>query len=318
MLFSIPWGILAVPDLAPVFTAVDRFLLQPSADATRVFHGRGGCYAGLHWCSIDAFAPTLLVTVYAPPPEAVLAELEAYIASWLPCAMFDRLAVQHRYLSDASYTWVVGEPLTDSFARRGSCRFGIRYSRQNVGFFLDMEPGRQWLEQRARNASVLNLFSYTCAFSVVAQAAGALKIVNVDMSKAALAVGRENHRLNDFATDTVRFMPLDILKSWSRIKKPGPYDIVIIDPPSFQKGSFIAQRDYVKVIRRLPELIASGGDVLACLNAPELSDQYLLDLFAEYAPGCRFVQRLPLSSVFCDTDPQRQLKLLHFRSDTVF
>lgn len=303
-----------MPDLTPVFSAVEQFLQQPSADAARLFHGRGGCYPGLQWCTIDAFTPTLLVTVFAPPQEHALAEIQAHIARFLPCRMFDRLAVQHRHLPDAPYEWVVGMPLAESFAQRGENLFRLRYSRQNVGFFLDMEPGRQWLEQRAQGANILNLFSYTCAFSVVAQAAGARKVVNVDMSKAALSQGRENHRTNGLPTDCVRFMPLDVLKSWSRIRKPGPYDIVIIDPPTFQKGSFVAERDYVKVIRRLPELMSPGGDVLACLNAPELDEQFLLDLFAENARNCQFVQRLPSSPVFCDINPQRQLKLMHFRS----
>lgn len=311
--FFIRWGILAVPELAPIFEAIDGFLLQPTADARRLFHGRGGCYDGLQWCTVDAFAPALLVTLFSPPPARALMDIRAYIARVLPSGMFNRLAVQHRYLPGAPYQWVQGDSMAESFAQRGENRFHLRYNRQNLGFFLDMEPGRRWLEERAIGASVLNLFSYTCAFSVVAQAAGARKVVNVDMSKAALTMGRENHRINGLATDRIKFMPLDVLKSWSRIRRDGPYDIVIIDPPTFQKGSFIAERDYSKVIRRLPELMSTKGDVLACLNAPELGEQFILDLFAEHAVHCSFVQRLPCLPEFCDIDPQRQLKLMHFQ-----
>lgn len=300
-------------DLSPVLTAVQRFLHDPSAEAVRLFHGRGGCFPGLQWCVIDAFAPTILITLFSSPAEGVLAQIEGDISRFLPSKMFDRLAIQHRYLPGAPYTWPAGESLLSSFAYRRGTRFHLRYDRQNVGFFLDMEPGRRWLEQRACDARILNLFSYTCAFSVVAQVAGACKVVNVDMSKSALTLGRDNHRINDLATDTIQFMPLDILKSWSRIKKPGPYDVVIIDPPTFQKGSFVAERDYIKIVRRLPDLVVAGGEVLACLNAPELDEQFLLDLFREHARDFRLVQRLPLLQVFDDIDPQRQLKLLHFR-----
>lgn len=300
-------------DLTPIEASLERFLRQPSAEAARLFHGRGGCYPGLEWCAIDAFAPAILVTLFAAPPEDAMAQLSDYIQRRLPIEGFNRLAVQHRYLHGAPYSWELGEPLLNAYAQRAGKRFHLRYNRQNVGFFLDMEPGRQWLEDRAHGASVLNLFSYTCAFSVVAQAAGARRVVNVDMSKSALAIGRENHRINGLTTDAIQFMPLNILKSWSRIKKPGPYNVIVVDPPTFQKGSFIAQRDYPKVVRRLPELLADDGDILACLNAPELDEQFLLDIFAENAASLRFVQSLPLPDVFRNNDPRRGLKLLHFR-----
>lgn len=305
-----------MPDLTPILEALDRFFQAPSADSVRLFHGRGGCYSGLDWCAVDAFAPVLLMTLFEPPPERALEQIRQHVQALLAESAYSKLVVQHRYLARAPYDWLIGAPVAEGYAARGNERFHLRYTRQNVGFFLDMEPGRCWLEQRSRGARVLNLFSYTCAFSVVAQAAGARKVVNVDMSKGALTVGRENHRLNGLSTEAIEFLPLDILKSWSRIRKRGPYDVVIVDPPSFQKGSFIAQRDYLKVIRRLPELVAEDADVLACLNAPELDPQFLVDLVADHAPGLSFIARLPAAAAFPDSEPSRQLKLLHFRSSS--
>jgi 23S rRNA (cytosine1962-C5)-methyltransferase len=160
---------------------------------------------------------------------------------------------------------------------------------------------------------VLNLFAYTCAFSVVAIAAGAEKVVNVDMSSAALNLGRANHQLNNLAKSKSEFVAENILKSWSRVKKPGPYDLVIIDPPSYQKGSFIAEKDYAKVIRRLPELMPAGGLVLACLNAPELSEGFLKQQFVEQCPHAEFIERVKPHADFPDIDPEQQLKLLVYR-----
>jgi 23S rRNA (cytosine1962-C5)-methyltransferase len=199
------------------------------------------------------------------------------------------------------------------FAARGALRFHIPIAQQqNTGFFLDMEPGRAWLENNVNNKRVLNLFAYTCAFSVVAVAAGAEQVVNVDMSSRALQWGRQNHLLNGFAKDASVFLAEDILKSWGRIKRRGPYDIVIIDPPSYQPGSFVAQKDYAKVVRRIPELMPNGGSVLACLNAPEIGIDFMMSLFAEACPGCSFVQRLEPSADFPDENSDQQLKLLVF------
>jgi 23S rRNA (cytosine1962-C5)-methyltransferase len=176
-----------------------------------------------------------------------------------------------------------------------------------------MEPGRQWIEQHAANKRVLNLFAYTCAFSVIAIGAGAEKVVNVDMSSAALNLGRANHQLNGLAKNKSEFVAENILKSWSRVKKPGPYDVVIIDPPSYQKGSFVAEKDYGKVIRRLPELMPDGGLVLACLNAPELSEGFLKQQFIEQCPQAIFIERLRPHPDFPDVDPEQQLKLLVYK-----
>jgi len=200
------------------------------------------------------------------------------------------------------------------FARRGNLLFNLHLnSQQNAGYFLDMETGRQWIEKHAVNKRILNLFAYTCAFSVVAVAAGAEKVVNVDMSSPALNLGRSNHQLNGMSKEKTEFVAENILKSWSRVRKPGPYDLVVIDPPSYQKGSFIAEKDYGKVIRRLPELMPKGGLVLACLNAPELSDDFLKKQFEEHLPQAEFLERLEAHADFPDINPEQQLKLLVYK-----
>jgi 23S rRNA (cytosine1962-C5)-methyltransferase len=92
--------------------------------------------------------------------------------------------------------------------------------------------------------------------------------------------------------------------------------LVIIDPPSYQKGSFIAEKDYAKVIRRLPELMPEGGLVLACLNAPELSEGFLKQQFNEQCPQAVFIERLQPHADFPDVDPEQQLKLLFYKIPT--
>ncbi len=103
-----------------------------------------------------------------------------------------------------------------------------------------------------------------------------------------------------------------MFKSWGKLKRLGPYDIVVADPPSYQKGSFVASKDYARVVRRLPELLAPGGQALLCLNAPELTSRFLMDLVATEAPALRFVRRLDNPPAFADVDPERSLKVLLF------
>ncbi|MFC3116602.1 class I SAM-dependent methyltransferase [Cellvibrio fontiphilus] len=282
-------------------------------DSQRIFHGRGRCFSGLEFVTVDYYQPVILITLFAEPPVQWLDKLVAHIKP-----IFDSLAtcllVQRRYLPQAPSEVLWGELPKEIYAQRGSSRFYLHLAQQqNTGFFLDMEPGRLWLEQNAAHRRVLNLFAYTCAFSVVAIAAGAEKVVNVDMSRPALNLGRANHQLNGLAKDKSEFVAENILKSWSRVKKPGPYDLVVIDPPSYQKGSFVAEKDYAKVIRRLPELMPAGGLVLACLNAPELSVAFLQQQFSEQCPQAEFVERLQPHADFPDVEPEQQLKLLVYK-----
>lgn len=282
-------------------------------DSYRVFHGRGQLFPGLEFVTIDFFQPVILVTLFAEPPQHWLDDLFVQARPlFVECNTV--LLVQRRYIAGAPSELVWGTLPEHCVARRGNLQFSLHLAQQqNSGFFLDMEPGRAWLEQCAQGKRILNLFAYTCAFSVVAVAAAAERVVNVDMSSAALNLGRSNHQRNGLDKTRSEFLAENILKSWGRIKKRGPYDVVIIDPPSYQKGSFIAAKDYAKVIRRLPELMPAGGLVLACLNAPELSESFLQQEFIEHCPQAEFVERLQPHEDFPDIAPEQQLKLLIYR-----
>lgn len=288
---------------------------RKSRNSRRIFHGRGQCFPNLEWCSVDYFDPIVLVTFYVPP----LGEQESYLLQWLCDQVqqlkLDALVIQRRYDKGAPFDLAFGVLPDILIAKRGELRFYLNLEQQNIGFFLDMEPGRQWLEQRCRAKKVLNLFAYTCAFSVVALAAGAAGVVNVDMSSRALSTGRENHRLNGQNTGGVTFLADNILKSWGRIRRHGPYDVIIIDPPSFQKGSFIAERDYHKLVRRIPQLAACDADILACLNAPELNQSFLHEIFRNYSSSCDFIARLTPDIYFPDLQEDKALKLLHYKNN---
>ena len=286
---------------------------QSTIDSYRVLHGRGRCFEGFEFVNVDFFQPILLLVFYKEPPENWLSECINYLRDKLN-EQLSCVLVQRRYLTNSPSEIVLGVMPEQTFARRGNLLFNLHLNaQQNSGFFLDMESGRQWIERNSKDKRVLNLFAYTCAFSVVGVAAGAEKVVNVDMSSPALNVGRVNHQLNNLPKEKTEFVAENILKSWSRVKKPGPYDLIIIDPPSYQKGSFIAEKDYPKVIRRLPELMPRGGLVLACLNAPELSDEFLKNQFFEQLPNAEFVERLSTHPDFPDVNPEQQLKLLVYR-----
>lgn len=291
-------------------------LLNPvhcGSNSRRLVHGRGHTLSGYEWLTIDWHPPVLVVTLYKNPGESALKDLLELLKTHHQQTDIP-IFVQYRFSAELASHWL-GEPPEQVFATRNDLKFELNLGeRQNLGYFIDMEPGRQWLETTCRErpgSRGLNLFAYTCALSCVALSSGASEVVNVDMSRGALTIGQRNHQRNKL--NGGRFLKMDVLKSWKKLASNGPYEWVILDPPSYQKGSFVAQKDYQKLLRHLPKVLSPGTKILAALNAPELPESFLRELFAEQLPAAKFIERLPMHKDFSESDRDRGLKLLVYR-----
>jgi 23S rRNA (cytosine1962-C5)-methyltransferase len=292
-------------------------------DAQRVFHGRGGLFPGCEQWALDAFPPVLVLTSFQAVSGDELATIGVALSTrWAQISPDQPLNWVFQCRAEGHFeTRLMSGSVPDPHVvtEKGSS-FRVHVLKgQNHGLFLDMAEGREWVRRTVSDygadqprLKVLNLFAYTCAFSVVALQAGAKQVVNVDMSHGAMAIGQQNHPINGITTGAT-FLMHDIFKTWGKITRGGPYGLVIVDPPSYQKGSFIATKDYAKLMRRLPELLAPGGYALLCLNAPELGLDFLQDQMKELAPELKFVERVANPAAFADVSPERSLKVLAYQ-----
>mgnify|MGYP000199150865 CR=1 FL=1 len=293
--------------------------MEKPTDAQRIFHGRGGLYPGCeHWV-LDAFPPVLVLTSFQPTTQDELSLIGAALdRRWAQLCPGEALnwVFQSRHAGEPDTRLMAGSVPEPHVVTEHGTRFRVHVLKgQNHGLFLDMAEGRSWVRQWAHHhpqGKALNLFAYTCAFSVVALLAGAQQVVNVDMSHGAMAIGQQNHQLNTLSHGA-SFLAHDIFKTWGKISRSGPYDLIVVDPPSYQKGSFIATKDYGRLLRRLPELLQTGGHALLCLNAPELGMDFLQEQVRIASPALDFVERLPNPAVFADVSPDRSLKVLLYR-----
>ena len=280
-------------------------------ESQRLFHGRGHAYPELSHVNIDWFEPIILITLYQEVEADWLAEQVAQLRTLTDRCQSIQVQYRCRKFAPCELAW--GKDISHLTALEHGLKYHISLGKaQNSGLFLDMRNGREWVKTHSENKRVLNLFSYTCAFSVAALAGNASKVVNIDMSKSSLSKGRENHRLNKQDLDKVIFEGVDIFKSYGRLKKHGPYQLLISDPPSFQKGSVDIERDYKKIIRRLPDLMSENGDVLLCLNSPDLNIDFLLAEVARECPECEFQYQLKAPEVFKEAHEGKGLKCLYF------
>ena len=326
------------------FATLEQHLITELAgeltDARRLFHGRGLRWSGLEEITVDWLQGVVLVCLFRQPQAGELAALKAMLLSLAQTPVWQRaqahsLLLQHRYKEgdakppalnpDAAALvpsqssraeWIVGAPHSEWRISEDGLRYLLDLGqKQNTGLFLDMRYGRRWVREQAQGKRVLNLVAYTCGFSVAAIAGGASQVVNLDMAKAALNRGRDNHRLNGHDLSGVSFLGHELFKSWSAVKRYAPYDLIIIDPPTFQKGSFALTQDYAKILRRLPDLLNPGGLVLACVNDPHIAPDFLLAGMAEHAPSLHFVERLANPPEFADVHEHGGLKAMVFRFD---
>ena len=287
-------------------------LKDKNEEFKRVFHGRGNFYSGFNYLTIDSIDKILFTSFFEEVDEedTIIKFLENIAKE----NSFSSFVVQRRYTKNAPCEVVFGELKNEEIAIENGLKYLLNFENKNIGIFPDMKIGREYIKSISKDKNVLNLFSYTCAFSVSAIDGNAKKVVNVDMAKGALNTGRKNHYLNNQDTKNVKFLPYNILKSWSRIKKDAPYDIIIIDPPSFQKGSFAATKDYEKIIKRLDQLASENCIILSCLNAPELDEKFIKELFFNLAASFKFEKRLDNPSTFPSLNEQKSLKNLIFNN----
>lgn len=293
---------------APMQAEIERNFPEDGLETGRLFHGRGQTFAGFEDLNIDLFAPVVVVTIYSDAYD--VDEIGTGLFEMLQSRGVECVLLQDRSQFKAPSRVLAGELPERVEARENGMRYGLKLmANQNLGFFPDMRLGRELVAGIAKDRKLLNLFAYTCSFSVAALAAGAAYCCNMDISKGALKAGQSNHSRNKLDLDKTYFARMDVLKSFSRMRKLGPWDIVVIDPPSRQ-GPFVAERDYRHVVRRLHEVLNPGADIIACLNAPHLDPSFLDDLFDErYQP----IARLGRPDSFPEAHPERGLKIHHYR-----
>lgn len=170
------------------------------------------------------------VQVVRPEPQAMWAPARA---DWGPDATFvpgsDEEGggrwIQHR---SVPHQWELS---------RGDVRFAASLTPfRHLGFFPDMAPQWDWMQSRASEAEVLNLFGYTGVGTLLLSKAGA-QLVHVDASKKSVEQGKGNARLSGLQERPIRWIVDDATKFTAReVRRGRRYDGILLDPPKFGRG----------------------------------------------------------------------------------
>jgi 23S rRNA (cytosine1962-C5)-methyltransferase len=266
--------------------ALRSAVIEPEAtDAFRLIHGAGDGWPGWFVEKLGDFLHS--------QSEASLNKKQQEELSWLSKKFSARGAyhkilsrqVRHSTKTENSPQLVFGEAAPERFEilENGVCyelSFREGYS---VGLFLDQRDNRRRLltghvaanfpQLPTSNFQLLNCFAYTCGFSVCAAKLGA-RVTSLDLSKKYLEWGKRNFALNSLDPAAHDFIYGDTFDWLRRLAKKGrAFDAVVLDPPTFSQskehGTFLAEKDYGRLVATALPVLKPGGILFASTNAAD-------------------------------------------------
>lgn len=174
----------------------------------------------------------------------------------------------------------------------GACRFGVDVTAPlGVGLFPDMRLGWAAVAARAAERRVLNLFSYTGAFSVYAARAGAREVVAVDLAAKVHARARRNFELSGLDPAKMDAITGDAIKAVEKLASRGRrFDVIVCDPPTFShgpSGQFNVTRDLAQVATVALTVLEPGGVLAFATNSTKVSVAELDRALGEGAAAAR-------------------------------
>jgi 23S rRNA (cytosine1962-C5)-methyltransferase len=143
----------------------------------------------------------------------------------------------------------------------------------DTGLFLDHRETRKMVASLSKGKRILNLFAYTCSFSVHAALAGALYTKSVDLSNTYTDWGKENFKLNSLDLKKNEIIRADCLVFLEEaIKLKNSFDLIIIDPPTISRSKkmdqfFDIQQDHLLLISKALKLLDQNGLIIFSTNS---------------------------------------------------
>lgn len=257
-------------------TAIQKrqaFFADEQTTAFRIFNGEGDGFGGV---TIDYYADYLVVSWYN---ETIYHFKELLVEGLLEVHPHAKGVVEKiRFKSDLPESrWVAGErPQEPLIVLENGVSYAVYLDEGYMtGIFLDQKEVRERLtEGLGAGQKVLNMFSYTGAFSVAAAYGGALETTSVDLAQRSLPKTREQFEINGLSLEQQKIIVMDTFDYFKyALRKNMRYNLIILDPPSFarnKKKTFSVAKDYGRLIEDSVDILSNEGMIIASTNAANL------------------------------------------------
>jgi 23S rRNA (cytosine1962-C5)-methyltransferase len=246
--------------LARALALRERFYDRPFY---RLVHAEGDGLPGL---VIDRFGDVLVVQITIAGMEDALPVLLAALNKLLaPATIILRNDTPSRALEGLEAYVRVAQGAAGRVAVEEN---GVRYfadlgQGQKTGWYYDQRDNRTFMAGLARGRTVLDAYSYTGGFGILAAKAGAKEVICLDSSEPALKLAEESAAANQIS---LRAVKVDVSEEMTRLgAQKERFDIVIADPPPFVKSRKDLEpgaKAYRKLARLAADVTAPGGMLL--------------------------------------------------------
>ena len=241
--------------------------------AFRLLNGRGDGVPGLR---VDVYGSHLVAHLYGENAVEAQAQILDALDSlgWAGIYVKQHPKQKNRLGADEQRALAPTEPLRGSAAVEPLVIYedGVAYATAlgdglSTGIFLDQRDARQRIRRSTSGKRVLNLFAYAGAFGVAAAVGGARKVVDVDVSRPALARASQSQALNEVSTERRQEDAFEFLaRAAARSER---FDLVIADPPSYSTSSkrrWTSGKDWVELAAGCFAVLAPQGVLYASSN----------------------------------------------------
>ncbi|WP_438316301.1 class I SAM-dependent rRNA methyltransferase [Candidatus Caldatribacterium sp. SIUC1] len=262
-----------------------KLFREATTNAFRVVFAEADFLPGL---IVDRFASLLVVQFLTLGMEKRRGDVvEALEVLLHPEGIYERsdVEVRKREGLEERTGWILPGGSPEVVIKENGLAFFVDVARgQKTGYFLDQRENRLSLRRYVQGARVLDCFSYTGGFAIHAAAFGAKEVLGLDISESAVALARENARLNRLE-DRVRFEVADVFEALRELFRKGErFDLVILDPPAFVKGKEAlegALRGYKDINLLAMKLLVPSGTLVTCSCSYHLSEDLFLEVLKE-------------------------------------
>lgn len=277
--------------IAAAYDLREKFILNKNTNACRVFYSENDLLPGL---VVDKYGDYLVVQFHNRGIVEFKTEIiSALVKVFKPKGIFERSDVGNRAKEKQKFNdsteeenlsgVIYGEVPDRVEILENGIKFLVDIPQgQKTGFFLDQRDKRQALKKYCENKKVLNCFSYTGGFSVYAFAAGASKVVSVDVSAPALDLAKENFKANkmdlkkcEFVCEDVKKYLTDCQSNFAKdLKNSDSFDVIILDPPAFIKDRHKIREGimgYKKINEMALRILPPGGILVTASCSQHLS-----------------------------------------------
>lgn len=243
--------------------------------AYRLFNGEGD---GLGGVTIDCYGEYAVFswyndTLYYRKAEIVTAFQKSYPAIK---GAYEKIRFANTHLPESQQLFGVEAPEPLLILENGVTYATYLNDGLMTGIFLDQKEVRGYLaDGGATGKSVLNMFSYTGAFSVASAMGGAIATTSVDLAKRSLPKTQEQFEINHLNLANQKIIVMDVFEYFKyAVRKNLQYDLIVLDPPSFarnKKKVFSVAKNYGDLVKEAVALLKDQGQLIASTNAANLS-----------------------------------------------